>query len=70
VAQRAAAQLAGLPERYSLEAEAGLRHHWADLSVPQMWQLCEAVGLHPTTMSSACDALGARCACGRLFQGP
>jgi len=41
---------AGLPERYYVEAEAGLRHRWADLSVPQMWQLCEAVGLHPTTL--------------------
>jgi hypothetical protein len=45
-----AAQLAGLPEQYYVEAEAGLRNRWADLSAPQMWQLCEAVGLHPTTL--------------------
>lgn len=23
---------------------------WSDLSVPQMWRLCEAVGLHPATL--------------------
>lgn len=50
VHHRTAAALAGLPERYYVECEAGLALRWADLSVPQMWRLCDAVGLHPATL--------------------
>jgi hypothetical protein len=39
-----------VPERDYVVAEVGLRHRSADFSVPQMWQLCEAAGLHPATL--------------------
>jgi transcriptional regulator with XRE-family HTH domain len=46
----AAADLAGLPARYWAELEAGLRERWASLALVQVWRLCEAVGLHPSTL--------------------